>query len=99
MAKGKANDVPETEQFEVTGPINIKGVAYSVGDKVMLTQEEYDQLVAAGVPIAGVEPLDEEAIQAKHDEGVEAQKQRIEEGPAPLDDEDEDEPQPEHKIA
>lgn len=72
-------EVPEVTAVKVTGPINIKGVAYDAGDEVMLTEEEVASMTEAGCPIEGVEPLDEEAIQAKHDEGVEAQKAKIEE--------------------
>lgn len=79
MAKKQAvEEVPEVQPVTVTGPINIKGVGYNAGDEVMLTAEEVETLTAVGAPIEGVEPLDGEAIQAKHDEGVEALKARLE---------------------
>lgn len=72
-------DVPEVAAVKVTGPINIKGIDYDAGDEVYLTEEEVTSMTAAGCPIEGVEPLDAEAIQAKHDEGVEAQTAKLEE--------------------
>ena len=68
----------EAKPVKVTGPINIKGTAYAAGDTVMLTDEELASCKEAGVAFEGDEPKDEEAIQAAHDEGVEAQKARIE---------------------
>jgi hypothetical protein len=72
-------EVPEVAPVKVTGPINIKGQNYVAGDEVMLTEEETAHLTELGAPIEGVEPLDEEAVQAKHDEGVEAQNTVVEE--------------------
>lgn len=71
-------DEAEVAPVKVTGPINIKGQDYVAGDEVYLTEEEVASMTAAGCPIEGVEPLDDEAVQAKHDEGVEAQKARLE---------------------
>ena len=78
MTDAEQAEAPEVKPVKVTGPINIKGQAYNAGDEVMLTEEETATLTELGVPIEGVEPKDEEAIQAAHDEGVEAQKARIE---------------------
>ena len=91
-----AEDVPEVKAVKVTGPINIKGADYVAGGEVMLTEEETATLTELGAPIEGVEPKDAEAIQAAHDEGVEAQKARIEadaeaEKKAEADEEDEEE--------
>ncbi len=83
------DDEAEVKPVKVTGPINIKGTAYVAGDEVMLTDEELEAVKASGAPIEGVEPLDEEAIQAVHDEGVEAQKQRIEDDAKALEEKDE----------
>ena len=74
----ETTEAPEVQMVKVTGPINIKGQSYVAGDEVPLTAEEVETLTTAGCPIEGVEPLDAEAIQAKHDEGVEAQKARLE---------------------
>jgi negative regulator of genetic competence, sporulation and motility len=75
----EAKEEVPVESFAVTGPIVIKGVAYDAGDTVVLTEEEHAALVEAGIPIEGVEPKDEDQIQADHEAGVEAQKARIEE--------------------
>lgn len=83
---------PKTEAFTVTRPINIKGRAYAAGEKVNLTEEEHSQMVEAGMPLEGVEPLSPEDIQSKHEEGVEAQKKRLEED---MEEVDEDEPESE----
>ena len=79
----------EAKPVKVTGPINIKGTAYNAGDTVMLTDEERESVTASGAPIEGVDALDEDEIQSKHDEGVEAQKQRIEEDQKAVDEQDE----------
>ena len=80
MAYGETKEAEpaEAKPVKVTGPINIKGTAYAAGDTVMLTDEELASCKEAGVAFEGDEPKDEEAIQAAHDEGVEAQKARIE---------------------
>ena len=78
MTDAEQAEAPEVKPVKVTGPINIKGTAYNAGDEVMLTDEELASCKEAGVLFEGDEPLDEEAIQAKHDEGVEAQKERLE---------------------
>ena len=79
----------EAKPVKVTGPINIKGTAYNAGDTVMLTDEERESVTASGAPIEGVDALDEDEIQSKHEEGVEAQKQRIEEDQKAVDEQDE----------
>jgi hypothetical protein len=76
--EAEMGDEVEVKPVKVMGTINIKGVNYEAGDEVMLTEEEVATLTELGAPIEGVEPMDEEAIQAAHDEGVEAQKARIE---------------------
>lgn len=72
------DDEAEVKPVKVTGPINIKGVAYDEGDEVLLTEEEAQALTEAGCPIEGVEPKTPEEVQAAHDEGVDAQKAEIE---------------------
>jgi hypothetical protein len=72
-------EVPETKAYKVTGPINIKGEVYDAGDVIHVTEEEYATLTAVGAPLEGVEAKTPEEVQAAHDEGVEAQKAKIEE--------------------
>ncbi len=82
------SDEAEVKPVKVTGPINVKGQDYKAGDTVMLTEEECASMTELGAPIEGVEPKDEEAIQAAHDEGVEAQNQRLEEEQKARDEQD-----------
>lgn len=81
-------DEAETKPVKVTGAVNIKGQDYKAGDEVHLTEEECSTLTELGAPIEGVEPMDDEAIQSKHEEGVEAQKQRLEDEQKARDEQD-----------
>ena len=81
-------DEAETKPVKVTGAVNIKGQDYKAGDEVQLTEEECSTLTELGAPIEGVEPMDDEAIQSKHEEGVEAQKQRLEDEQKARDEQD-----------
>lgn len=87
-APAEGTEKGEAKPVKVTGPINIRGDAYNAGDTVMLTDEELEAVKASGSPIEGVDPLDEEALQSKHDEGVEAQKKRLEDDQKALDERD-----------
>ena len=66
-APAEGTEKGEAKPVKVTGPINIRGDAYNACDTVMLTDEELEAVKASGSPIEGVDPLDEEALQSKHD--------------------------------
>jgi negative regulator of genetic competence, sporulation and motility len=71
-------EAPEVKPFKLAGPINIKGQPYEAGDEVMLTEEEHEAVVAAGVLFEGDEPKTEEELQAAHEEGAKALKAEYE---------------------
>jgi len=91
MAKKQADEVPEVKEFKLGQDVVVKGVAQATGDTVLLTDEEHEAMVAGGVRFEGDGEPSEEDVQAKHDEGVEAQKAEIEKREAEEEGEDEDE--------
>jgi hypothetical protein len=74
----ETEEMPEVKPHKVRDVINIKGQNYAAGSEVMLTDEEYEAVKAAGVPFEGDEPKTEEEIQSAHEEGAKALKTEFE---------------------
>lgn len=68
----------ETQEYVLAQDVNVGGQDCKKGGKLSLTAEQAEAMKAAGVRFEGDEEPSAEDIQAKHDEGVEAQKARIE---------------------
>jgi len=90
MAEVEAVDPEALVDYTLAQDVNVKGVPHKSGEKVSLTGEEHEALVAAGVKFEGDEAPTDEELQSKHDEGVEAQKAEIERRQAEEEEEDEE---------
>lgn len=69
----------ERQPYVLAQDVSVQGRDCKKGGTLELTAEEAEAMKAAGVRFEGDEEPTPEDIQAKHDEGVEAQKARLEE--------------------
>jgi hypothetical protein len=78
----------ERQPYVLNRDIQVAGVAHTAGQTIMLTQEEHEILEKEGV-LEGGEPKSREQLQQDHEALIEAQNQRIKEGPGVPEGEDE----------